>query len=117
MFLSRLNVDHIPEERRWALTEDLVYMTRRGDVITVAAGFETDLATIPRLFWGFFPPGGTYLEAAVVHDYLYAGHHKVRDKKEADLIFREAMADLKVPKWKRYILYYAVRMGGGGIWR
>lgn len=117
MFLSRLNMDHIPGFRRWILTEDLIYMTRGGETITVDQGFETDLASVPRLFWNIFPPAGIYLEAAVVHDYMYEGKYEVKDKKTADRIFREAMADLKVPKWKRWVLWAAVRVGGRGIWR
>ncbi|ECG8634089.1 DUF1353 domain-containing protein, partial [Salmonella enterica subsp. salamae] len=41
------------------------------DVIEVPAGFVTDLATIPRIFWSLMPPDGKYAKAAIIHDYLY----------------------------------------------
>ena len=30
------------------------------DVITIPSDFQTDLATIPRIFWAFLPPNGVY---------------------------------------------------------
>jgi len=56
--------------------------------------------------------------AAVVHDYLYVsgglgGRYR---RAEADAIFREALADLGVPPWKRTLLWAAVRVGGGSGW-
>ncbi|EBD3311064.1 DUF1353 domain-containing protein, partial [Salmonella enterica] len=35
-------------------------------------------------------------------------------KKEADLIFLDGMTVLDVPKWKRTIMYWAVRLFGRG---
>ncbi|ECO0849866.1 DUF1353 domain-containing protein [Salmonella enterica subsp. enterica serovar Newport] len=82
------------------------------DVIEVPAGFITDLATIPRIFWSLMPPDGRYAKAAIIHDYLY--DNALRTKKEADLIFLDGMAVLGVPKWKRIVMYLAVRIFGRG---
>ncbi|EOD5071623.1 TPA: DUF1353 domain-containing protein [Salmonella enterica subsp. enterica serovar Enteritidis] len=41
-----------------------------SDVISVPAGFVTDLATVPRIFWTLLPPDGKYTKAAIIHDYL-----------------------------------------------
>lgn len=35
---------------------------------------------------------------------------------EADAIFREAMEVVGVSAWRRFVMYRAVRMGGGGGW-
>jgi len=78
-----------------------------GDVITVPAGYRTDFASVPRIFWRIIPPVGRYGKAAVVHDWLY--DTESRPRKEADKIFLEAMEVLEVPKWKRKAMYYAVR--------
>ncbi len=83
-----------------------------SDVIEVPAGFITDLATIPRIFWILLPPDGKYAKAAIIHDYLY--DNALRTKKEADLIFLDGMEVLGVPKWKRTIMYWAVRWFGRG---
>lgn len=42
-----------------------------GHIITVPIGFDTDLASIPRIFWAVYPPFGVYMRAAIVHDFLY----------------------------------------------
>ncbi|EAS5299210.1 DUF1353 domain-containing protein [Salmonella enterica] len=85
-----------------------------SDVIEVPAGFITDLATIPRIFWSLMPPDGKYAKAAIIHDYLY--DNALRTKKEADLIFLDGMTVLGVPRWKRMIMYYAVRLFGQGMY-
>lgn len=85
-----------------------------SDVIEVPAGFITDLATIPRIFWSVMPPDGKYAKAAIIHDYLY--DNGLRTKKEADNIFLDGMTVLGVPKWKRAIMYCAVRLFGRGMY-
>ncbi|EBC2121920.1 DUF1353 domain-containing protein [Salmonella enterica] len=83
-----------------------------SDVIEVPAGFVTDLATVPRIFWMLLPPDGKYAKAAIIHDYLYG--NALRSKKEADLIFLDGMTVLGVPKWKSMVMYLAVRVFGRG---
>ncbi|EMQ9351071.1 DUF1353 domain-containing protein [Salmonella enterica] len=85
-----------------------------SDVIEVPAGFVTDLATVPRIFWTLLPPDGKYAKAAIIRDYLY--DNALRTKKEADLIFLDGMTVLGVPRWKRTIMYYAVRLFGRGMY-
>ncbi|ECP4145705.1 DUF1353 domain-containing protein, partial [Salmonella enterica] len=86
-----------------------------SDIISVPAGFITDLATIPRIFWTILPPDGKYAKAAIIHDYLY--DNALRTKKEADLIFLDGMTVLGVPKWKRTVMYWAVGVFGIGRYR
>ncbi|EKH1093474.1 DUF1353 domain-containing protein [Salmonella enterica] len=83
-----------------------------SDVIEVPAGFITDLATVPRIFWILLPPDGKYAKAAIIHDYLY--DNALRTKYEADRIFLDGMTVLGVPKWKKMIMYWAVRLFGRG---
>jgi len=82
-----------------------------GVRISVPAGYRTDLASVPRPFWSVFPPSGAYAPAAVVHDYL-CDRPCVCSRFLADAIFRELMAELGVPRWKRLAIYYAVRLYG-----
>lgn len=82
-----------------------------GLVIRVPAGFVTDFASIPRLFWTIVSPVGQHGKAAVVHDFLYrqtSGFSKVL----ADAIFFEAMELLGVPWYRRWAMYLAVRFFG-----
>ncbi|EHG2952127.1 DUF1353 domain-containing protein [Salmonella enterica subsp. diarizonae serovar 53:r:z35] len=85
-----------------------------SDVISVPAGFITDLASVPRIFWTPLPTDGKYAKAAIIHDYLY--DNALRTKKEADLIFLDEMTVLGVPKWKRIVMYLAVRWFGRGMY-
>ncbi|KKM63235.1 hypothetical protein LCGC14_1513520 [marine sediment metagenome] len=87
----------------------------RGREIIVSSGFETDFASVPRLFWRVVPPWGKYSPAAVVHDFLYATGETTR--KEADKIFLKYMKLLGVKPWRRKIMYRAVRMGGSFAWQ
>jgi hypothetical protein len=79
--------------------------------ITVDAGFKTDFASIPRAFWGFYPPFGEYAKAAVVHDYLCKNRH-IMSSKDAHKVFKEAMLVLGVSKRDAAIMYNAVRLFG-----
>ncbi|HAK1937095.1 TPA: DUF1353 domain-containing protein [Salmonella enterica] len=83
-----------------------------SDVIEVPAGFVTDLASVPRIFWTLLPPDGKYAKAAIIHDYLY--DNALRTKQEADRIFLDGMTVLGVPKWKRILIYLVVRIFGRG---
>ncbi|ECX9223036.1 DUF1353 domain-containing protein [Salmonella enterica] len=49
---------------------------------------------------------------AIIHDWIY--DNALRTKREADLIFLDGMTVLGVPKWKRLMMYWAVRVFGGG---
>lgn len=84
------------------------------DSIEVPRGFETDFASVPRVFWAIIPPDGKYSQAAVLHDYLY--HSKIRSRKASDEIFLEAMEVLGVSWWRRKVMYYAVWSFGWLPW-
>ncbi|EBD2385704.1 DUF1353 domain-containing protein [Salmonella enterica] len=49
---------------------------------------------------------------AIIHDWIY--DNALRTKREADLIFLDGMTVLGVPKWKRLMMYWAVRVFGRG---
>lgn len=102
---------------RWELLADFEYHVGgypSEEVIRVPAGTVTDLATVPRLLWVAFPPHGRYAKAAIVHDYLYA--NGIGTKERADSIFLEAMEILDVPRFRRWVMYAAVRWFGRGTY-
>ncbi len=106
------------KNNKWRVARELVYYVGEegsDDKIVVPKGFVTDFASVPRLFWAFIPPDGSYTAAAVVHDYLY--HTQERSRKESDLIFLEAMEVLGVVWWKRKVMYRSVRMFGWIPWK
>ena len=101
--------------RRWTLCRSLLYATNDGDIIKVPAGFVTDLASVPRIFWNILPPFGVYDRAAVLHDWLYRNHIGARST--CDWILLEAMAELGTPLWARWAIYLNVRLFGWVAWR
>jgi hypothetical protein len=94
----------------WTLYEEFDYYDDSGITYKVPAGFKTDFASVPRIFWSIIPPYGRYGKAAVLHDYFYRTDSIPKDK--ADLEFKNAMIILNVPKWKVFTLYNAVRLFG-----
>lgn len=80
--------------------------------ITIPENFITDFASTPKLLYPWFPPIGIYNKAAMVHDFLYSENCTTITRNEADKFFLQAMEVLKVPKWKRKLMYFAVRLFG-----
>ena len=99
--------------------------------ITVAQGFVTDLASVPRICWTFVAPWDV-ARAAIIHDLLYKRIRQYRAecskglknsedpkvisdaKKASDDVFHMAMKDAEpsVARWKIAAAYYSVRMFG-----
>ncbi len=99
----------------YILHESFSYYTDLLPMITlidVPAGYRTDFASIPRLFWRVLPPAGKYGKAAVIHDWLCDVNPKLCDHKLAADVFNEAMAVLGVGKMKRWIMVSAVKHFG-----
>jgi len=87
--------------------------------ITVPLAFITDLTSVPRPMRWLISRAGPWLEAAVVHDYLYVawdtverGVARERDRKFADDIMLAAMLAAEVPRWQARVIYFAVRTFG-----
>lgn len=104
----------VADSGEWILKDKLTYVTEAGEVITVPAGFVTDLASIPRAFHWLIPVNGKHRAAAIIHDYLYVT--KDRSRAEADSIFLEAMKSSGVRWSQRQTMYLAVRAGGWAAW-
>lgn len=106
------------DDYKWRVAVPFVYYTDCLNVrtnIIVPAGTVTDLASVPRILWTVFPPHGKYAKAAIVHDFLYT--NALYNKRIADDVFNEAMCVLKVPRWRRVIMYWAVRLFGRGNYK
>lgn len=112
--------------RKIKILEDLVVHGLVAYV--VPGGFICDYASVPRVLWSMIPPmGSRYTKAAILHDWMYAKHYtRVRQangnvdiavtRKTADLIFKRAMIDAKVRRWRVHSMYWAVRLFGAKPW-
>ena len=114
----------------WVLLDDCRCAALDGFIVTAKRGFKTDLASIPRLLWGFIASFELSLVAPIVHDLIYGSAGTVAlpdgevtpadkrfDRKEADDLFLELMTRSKVAYWKRNVAYLTVRAFGGSSWR
>ena len=97
----------------WKLTACLVYEAETYYVM-VPAGFETDFASVPRLPLMYLLAGDTAHEAAVIHDYLYRTNGISR--READALFYTIMRETNEPRWRAWMMWFAVRAGGWRTW-
>ena len=109
---GKIVVEEISDER-WALVEPVTY-EGNIDTFVVPAGFDTDFASVPRVFVWLLPRYGKYTKAAILHDWLCA---RVRegsfDRADADGLFRRSMRELGVPFVRRWLMWAAVRWGSG----
>lgn len=116
-FLSKLemkNADNT-DDGQWILVAPLVYQSDIAkQTFTVPVGFQTDLATVPRIPFVFDAFGATSNEPAALHDFLYSTHPVTREM--ADDILREASAVVDVPAWRRQMMWAGVRLFGASHW-
>lgn len=91
----------------WQLVEPLVYEGNE-ETFQVPIDAQTDFASVPLAFQWAIPRSGRYTRAAVLHDYLW--RTRSVSLRDADGLFRRAMADLDVPFLRRWMIWAAVRV-------
>ena len=126
-FLSAYVPVLIEPDGRYRLTAQMVYRGR-DDTFTVPAGFQTDLASIPRYMTWLVPVAGVQDRAAIVHDWLCGSlafaysHNKasgstvaravpVASAVDTDGIFRRILRELGVGAVRRWLMWTGVRWG------
>jgi len=100
----------------YKLTQDWeFYSERLNQSVVVPAGFEYDEDSVPRLpLIYLLAKNRSGSIAPCAHDYLYLS--KICSRKEADLVYLDAMKATKVGFWQ-YPHYLGVRLGGWVGWR
>ncbi|WCO82113.1 hypothetical protein vBPpSSYP_131 [Pseudomonas phage vB_PpS_SYP] len=108
-FKSTLKTEQIARTC-WKLTDELAF----GDVV-VPKGFITNYASIEvfhNIFlypiYALFAGYGNY--SSTIHDYLYS--RKVFSRKECDDIFYQALREEGVARWRAWLMWAGVRLGG-----
>jgi hypothetical protein len=76
----------------------------------VPDGTVTDLASIPRPLRAVFSQTGLSRKPAVFHDHMYQVKWKTR--KECDKAFKEMLIARGMTKFRAFMYYSGVRMGG-----
>jgi hypothetical protein len=112
-FLSPLILEAANEDGgKWRVVEPFYYDSDVANrVITVPAGFLTDLASTPRLPIIYEVCGNIATKAAVVHDYLYTSGRESRAM--ADEVLHEAALLANVNEFRAWLMWAGVRLGGG----
>lgn len=116
-FLSKLElrVADNTDDGRWIVAAPLIYQSDLArQTFIVPCGFQTDMASVPRLPLVFLLVGDSSRAASVVHDFLYSSHAVSRQV--ADGVLREASAVTQVPRWRRWIMWVGVRLFGASHW-
>ncbi len=85
-----------------------------GMLLTVPIGFFTDFASVPRIGIIYAMLGDTAHEPAVIHDWLY--YSALVPREIADKVLLEAMGVIGLPSWRRWPIYWGVRLGGWYAW-
>jgi hypothetical protein len=103
----------------YALTKPISWIPNPGSArdlrkVEVPAGFITDFASVPKIFWSILPRDGVYVYPAIIHDYMYWMQEAARE--QADETLREGMQDFKVDIVSINAIYWGVRAGGGAAW-
>ena len=127
-FLSEAANEHYDEWKEMGVKITRT-VKRNGPAPTKArvhapAGYDTDLASIPRIGWMVVAPWDV-ARAAIIHDVLYGALREAFEtnwdvklinemRKAADNVFREGMeaAEPKIAKWKSSPCFWSVRPFG-----
>lgn len=71
----------------------------------------TDLASVPGFLLWFVPRYGVHTLAALVHDQLVSGEDQpLKERRDADDTFRDALGELNVPFIRRWFMWAAVSL-------
>ena len=125
MFSAPLVIREIGYER-WSVVEPFRFTSETGIVVDVPVGFETDLASVPKIVRSWVSAIGCNSQPATVHDMLYYNHRHGLDavitRQQADAILREGI-ELKEDEYtvplsdkRADIIYQGCRLGGLQSW-
>ena len=114
-FLTKLWLEHVDGDH-WIVAAPLRYQSDLlHGIVVVAAGYDTDLASVPRGFWNVIPKSGKYNPAAALHDAGYTGDLRTDDgqrirliKSLSDQLFLEAMLISGVTPEQARLMYRLV---------
>jgi len=141
-FPKELVVVPCEDGHHWTLVKKFQFESDKLGTITCPKNMVTDFASIPPLnligvvaaiiglIMGWSPfvglalfvimiahlllPTGSYTRAATIHDFLYSDRSLSRS--DCDMVLYEAMVACKTIWWKRYLIWFNVRLFGWACW-
>lgn len=111
-----------PDSYRYQPVADdpLAYTSNDGNDFVLDESFDTDMASTPRLLWsvpGYGPDD--YLQAALVHDWLFARHHQGREIltfRQTNALLEEMVRSLGGNRFRAFAYRVACDLAGWPIW-
>lgn len=125
--LPHADIDPIDEAPTYRLNKAWACLLKLDGKLTrieIEKGYTYDGASIPRFARWLIERDGVHRESALLHDYLYECEGFIDfeldglfyNRKDADQIFRECLKSQGLASWKVFLMYNAVRIGGGSYW-
>lgn len=89
-----------------------------GKTFLIPRGFESDGASVPRLFWRVvFPNSDSHATTAgICHDWIYRVQPEGWTREEADRMFLSLLVEFGTPVRRALAAYHAVRLFGWIAW-
>ena len=97
------------------ILEEQHFTLSNNNKIQVPKLYITDFATVPQWARSVINVVDKHYQAAILHDWLYDNQYQ-NNRKLADDEFLHKMKQDGVKKWKRNIMWFAVRIGGKKRW-
>ena len=90
-----------------------------GTSFLIPRNFESDGASVPRLFWRVvFPNSDSHATTAgIAHDFIYRMQPENWTRRDADRMFLALLIEFGAPVHSALMAYCAVRLFGGIAWR
>ena len=110
---------HTEDERGNVLTVLYNYRVEyNGKSFLIPRGFESDGASVPRLFWSlvFSPTDSHAATAGICHDYIYREQLPEWTREEADRMFYALLIEFGVNVASAQSAYLALRLFGQLAW-
>lgn len=105
---------------RYRLEKELNIQLSNGDIITIPKGFETDISSVPRIFWAMLAPDGDFAIGAIIHDYLYVNKLYNRQFNDREMLkWSKALYStnrISIHNIDNHTRYHVVRLFGWYVW-
>ncbi len=109
-FLSSVCIKPYKDYRYHTCT-DIAFIIEQNH-FCIPKGFQTDLASIPKIAWPILAPAhSSLIRPAIVHDWFYRKTCDF-DRKQTDLIFYHMLINDGISRKRATFMYYAVRLFG-----
>lgn len=105
---------------RYTVNEEILIKLTNGQYLVIPKGYQTDISSVPRLFWSLLPPDGDFALAAIIHDYLYENKMFTRKFNDNEMLKWSKVLNgtikISLHNIDNYTRFYFVRLFGWIVW-